>query len=122
MIDKLNFFKYPMTPKIGPTRDIIILDIKSETEFKNYIIGTTFNPKLKTISLHTILHLPPWLLYGMAPHIESKIKALFKSTLDLSIKISHPVTATTPVITPPGDSFQAIQESSGDANVSAAAT
>ena len=46
MIDKLTLLKYPKTLKLVPTRETIVLDIKSETGFENYIIRTTPNTKL----------------------------------------------------------------------------
>ena len=69
MMDKATLFKNSATPKLFPTRDTINSDIKSETEFDNYIIGTTPGPKLRTIFSCTSLHLPPWLLDVFAPHI-----------------------------------------------------
>ena len=100
MIGKADFFKYPTTPKLLPTKDMIISDIKSETEFKNYIIGTTLDPKLKTIHSCISLHLPPWIFAAISPQIRSKIKTLFKATLDAAITKSYCVAATAPVITP----------------------
>ena len=53
IIDKATLFKYPTTPKLVPTRDTIISDIKSETEFENCIIGTTPDPNLEAIHFCT---------------------------------------------------------------------
>ena len=93
---------------------MIILDIKSETEFENHIIGTTPDPKLETILSHTSLHLSPWLLVVINPHIESYIKNIFKATLDSNIEKYHPFTAILPVATPPVNQIQAIQAPPAD--------
>ena len=116
MIDKETFFKYPTDYKIVPNTDTIVLDIKSEAEFKNYIIGTTPDPKIETISSCISLHLPPWLITDIYPHIESNIKTLSKATLDAATIISHPVTETAPVATPPVNSIQETKASPYDAS------
>ena len=45
-IYKSTFFKYPTTHKMVPTRDTNIWDIKSETDFGNYMIINKPDSKL----------------------------------------------------------------------------
>ena len=107
-IDKATFFKYLTTHKPVPTRDMVIVDTKSETEFENYIIQTTPNPELKTIFFCASLHLDTRLISGVTPKIKSEIKTLSKATLDSTIAKYHPVIATTPITTSPVNPIQKI--------------
>ena len=111
-----------MTPKLVPTIDTIISEIKSETEFENFFIGITPDPKLETILSYTSLHLPPWILAKISPHNEYDIKTLFKATIDATIEKYHPDTATAPVATPLANPIHSIQSSSDNASKSATAT
>ena len=44
-IDKMIFFNYLMTLKLVPTIEMAMPDINLDTEFENYIIRTTTDPK-----------------------------------------------------------------------------
>ena len=122
IIDKYTLFKYPTNPKLAPTRDAILLDIKSETEFENYVTRTTPDTNIETILSCTSLHLPPCLLATIALHMESEIKILFKATLDAATTKYHPVSATAPVATTPLNPIQIIKVSHDYVTASATAT